>query len=273
MRKLCGLNVRAGGTVLEVEGYSFMQRHCNIVTIVRNFKTMIQLYFVPAIFFISLFALFCAGMIEAHASDQERAKIVNTYMNFAFRTNEKLNKFEERPRILFLCGNSKCQVVIDLVSLVLPSESYFKIASSLPDNATEFEIFVFFDAAEAQKETEEFKSSSEVGLELRYWGGPACFASQFYSNSHVKKLFITSTDANEGISSAVCVLLQFAQGSGGNIIGGFKTYRDQIEQASQIERKTFLAGIAFILRIHWSPFIAPGTDKEDVRRILMEHMF
>ena len=213
-------------------------------------------------------AIFCSCASYGDDFNQKKETLIASYMKFAFAQNERLVKFARRPVISFLCLSSYCEGVAQEAATHFPIKSKYSITKSPSKEPAINILFVGPNSPEGNA----FEYKTDAGQSLHSWGTKSCNVFQIRRNDTVEKAIIILNESEGKLNNIACILYELPRASGGNIVGEYEKYAQAFGSYSDQTRKKVVLNIEFILRMHWSELVPPGTDKQTTRQLIEENI-
>lgn len=200
---------------------------------------------------------------------EKRNAFIKNYMDFAFLKNTKVLKFLKIPRVMLHCEMDYCFSVSQEVVKHLPKYIESKIASS---NSHDSEVNIYFNSQDQKNVQSESALEAASGLELINWGPEACHVEVLRRVDTIEKISISVSESEGKRNNIGCILYELLRASGGNMKEKYEEYVPKLSQLSENNMQIFYARIEFILRIHWSEIIPPGTNKYETQKLVEQYI-
>jgi hypothetical protein len=218
-----------------------------------------------------VFIVFFAYFNQSFAIDDTERRIasIKNYMDFAFLTNTRIVKFSEKPKVTLHCDRIYCLSISQEVIKHLPKFIASQIVSS---NSQDSGVNIYFSASDQKNIQNEIALNPVSGSELFKWGVETCHVEVLRRGDVIEKVSISVAESEGKQLNVGCILYEVLRASGGSMKEHYEEYAPKISQLSEDKMQLFYAGIEFILRIHWSEIIPPGTNKYETQKLVEQYM-
>jgi hypothetical protein len=218
-----------------------------------------------------IWCLLQAQSLVANAYDNSS---IEFYMNYAFRTNDRLLKFATSPKPVIWCRSLSCNEVATRVARRLPTPPPAKIIVSNQLLPT-FQDIIITDSGEALSSFEDNfnKSIQHKAILRRNRGWKGCTSIQFVVGYEVVGLAVKFDNTAAVRISEVCVLAHLVYGSGGEMPYSITRFLVQYEKAGPKTQEQILRKLEFILDWHWDSHFLPGETSSEVQANLKARGF
>jgi hypothetical protein len=221
------------------------------------------------IFYVLIVFFACSNLSFAMEDDERRKALIKNYMDFAFLKNDKVLKFIKKPRITLHCEQDYCLGISQEVVKHLPKYIESQIANTDSKNS---DVNIYFNSPDQKTGRTDGALEAVSGLELIKWGPEACHVEVLRRVETIEKISISVSESEGKRINIGCIFYELLRASGGNMKEQYKEYVPKLSQLSEDKMQIFYAGIEFILRIHWSEIIPPGTNKYETQKLVEQYI-
>lgn len=221
------------------------------------------------IFYVLIVFFACLNQSFATDDTERRNAFVKNYMDFAFLKNTKVLKFSKIPRVMLHCEQDYCLGISQEVVKHLPKHIESQITNN---NSQASDINIYFNSSDQKSVQSESALEAASGLELIKWGLEACHVEVLRRVDTIEKISISVAESEGKQFNIDCILYELLRASGGNMKEQYEEYVPKLSQLSEEKMQIFYSGIEFILRIHWSAVIPPGTTKYETQRLIEQYI-
>jgi hypothetical protein len=211
----------------------------------------------------------CFNQSFAIDATERRNALIKNYMEFAFLKNDKVLKFMKKPRVALHCEQDYCLGISQEVVKHLPKYIESQIANT---NSQDFDVNIYFNSPDQKNVQSKSALESVSGLELVKWGVETCHIEVLRRGDTIEKVSISVAESEGKRLNIGCILYELLRASGGNMKEQYEEYVPKLSQLSENNMQIFYSGIEFILRIHWSEIVPPGTNKYETQKLVERYI-